>query len=214
MIRHSFRSSVSRSSWHRGPTKGIGRESGMLSVSPCCNRRSSMPASILPAKENGGVFTSPRNHTSGFSGDTSESMSYLTYPQVGNGNSSRACRCIGQRFFDVVVKLHHAIRKPFHGTQFQRHLAMPGRDEWNAFADEDGYDADDEFVDGAFVQKRRDEPPASHQPDVLARLLAEAFGKRANRLRDEFDTGGHGCGRRRSGEHVVRIVRIEVCAHL
>ena len=44
------------------------------------------------------------------------------------------------------MNLHHAIRKGFHGTQFQRHLAMPWRDEWNAFPDEDRYNGDNEFV--------------------------------------------------------------------
>ena len=99
----------------------------------------------------------------------------------------------------VVVNLYHAIRKRFHGTECQRHIAMPQRDEGSARPNEDWYNSDNEFVDRVFVQKRRDELPATHHPDVLARLIAEAFGKRTDRLRDELDAGRHG-RRWRSGE--------------
>src|ERR1700730_14116789 len=94
-------------------------------------------------------------------------------------------RCWFALCSDVVVNLNHAIRKGVHGTQCQRHLVMPWRDEWNAFPYEDWYNAAGGFVDNVSVQKRRDGLPASHHPDVLARLVAEAFSKRTNRLRDE-----------------------------
>src|ERR1700681_2863690 len=137
-----------------------------------------------------------------------------TFGLTNRPTSHFLLRCWSALCSDVVVNLHHAIRKGFHGTQFQRHLAMPWRDEWNAFPYEDWYNADDEFVDNVFVQKRRDDLPASHHPDVLARLVAEAFGKRTNRLRDKFDAGGHGCRGRLAGEHVVPVDSAEVCAHL
>src|SRR5439155_491613 len=114
----------------------------------------------------------------------------------------------------VVVNLHHAIRKRFHGTQFQRHIAMPRRDEWNAFPNEDWYNGDYEFIDRVFVQKRRDELPATHHPDVLARLIAEAFGKGTDRLRDELDASRHGRRGRLAREHIVPVVRAKGCAHV
>src|SRR4051794_34838519 len=69
---------------------------------------------------------------------------------------------------------------------------MPWRDEWNAFPTEDWDNGDNEFVDRVLVQERRNELPATHHPDVLAWLIAEAFGKSTNRLRDEFDACRHG----------------------
>ncbi len=105
----------------------------------------------------------------------------------------------------VVVNLYHAIRKRFHGTECQRHIAMPQRDEGSARPNEDWYNSDNEFVDRVFVQKRRDELPATHHPDVLARLIAEAFGKRTDRLRDELDAGRHGRRWRPAREHIVPV---------
>jgi hypothetical protein len=39
-------SSTIRSSWHRFPMEGIGRETSIPSDSPCCIRRSSTPVSL------------------------------------------------------------------------------------------------------------------------------------------------------------------------
>ena len=44
---------------------GIGRDWGMESHSPCCNLRSSIPASMRASCENGGVLISPLSHTNG-----------------------------------------------------------------------------------------------------------------------------------------------------
>jgi hypothetical protein len=49
-----------------GPNR-IGREWGIPRLSPRWSRRRRKPASILASLENGGVFTSPRSHTSGLS---------------------------------------------------------------------------------------------------------------------------------------------------
>src|SRR2546425_4139529 len=51
--------SRTRSSWHRRPIDGIGRECGKLRFSPCCSRPSRYPASILPSSEKGGVLIWP-----------------------------------------------------------------------------------------------------------------------------------------------------------
>src|SRR5258708_7467047 len=91
---------------------------------------------------------------------------------------------------------------------------MSWRDKWNAFPNEDWYNGENEFVDRVFVQERRNELPATHHPDVLAWLTAEEFGKRTNRLRDEFDASRHGCRRRLAREYVVPVARAEGCAHL
>src|SRR5258708_40065133 len=91
---------------------------------------------------------------------------------------------------------------------------MPWRDEWKAFPNEDWYNGDNELIDRVFVQERRNELAASHHADGLGWLAAKAFGKRTNRLRDEFDASRHGCRRRLAREHVVPVARAEGCAHL
>lgn len=54
-----------RSSWHRTPIVGIGRECGIDSDSPRCNLRNKNPASSLAAAEKGGDLTSPCSHANG-----------------------------------------------------------------------------------------------------------------------------------------------------
>ena len=56
-----------RNSAHLLPIEGIGRDNGIDSPSPRCNRRNATPASILAAALNGGVFISPWSMTSGLS---------------------------------------------------------------------------------------------------------------------------------------------------
>ena len=48
-----------RNSAHRLPIDGIGRDNGMESPSPRCNRRNATPASILATALKGGVFIAP-----------------------------------------------------------------------------------------------------------------------------------------------------------
>src|SRR5690606_16739735 len=67
MMRHVTVSSTIRSSWHRAPMLGIGREAGIPSRSPRWSMRSSTPASRRAALEKGGVLTSPCSQTSGLS---------------------------------------------------------------------------------------------------------------------------------------------------
>src|SRR5262245_3554940 len=68
MIRQFWSSSRTRSSWHRGPMPGMGRECGIPSDSPSWSRRSTVPASNLAARENGGVLISPCNQANGLGG--------------------------------------------------------------------------------------------------------------------------------------------------
>src|SRR3990172_2230410 len=84
MIRHVTPASLMRSSWHRGPTAGIGREWGILSSSALCNFRRRNPSSSMAVGENGGVVTSPWSQISSLSVAfiRSDYMSYQTYRQV------------------------------------------------------------------------------------------------------------------------------------
>ena len=70
---------------------------------------------------------------------------------------------------------------------------MPRCNEGNAFPDERRHDGDDELVNRVLVKEGPDDLTSAHHPDVLANLLAEAFGKGPDRLRDESDAGRHGC---------------------
>jgi len=91
---------------------------------------------------------------------------------------------------------------------------MPGCNEGNAFPDERRHDADDELVDRVLVQEGPDDLTSAHHPDVLARLLVEAFGKGPDRLGDELDAGRHGCGGRSAREHIMHVICAERRAHL
>src|SRR5215475_10177170 len=59
-----------------------------------------------------------------------------------------------------------------------------------------------------------DDLTSPHHPDVLATLLAEAFGKGPDRIRDELDAGWHGCRGRPAREHIMHFVSAEARAHL
>ncbi len=64
--------------------EGIGRDCGRDNFSPRCKARSKYPASRRAVFENGGVCTSPCNHTNGLSSwfSTTHYMSFMTYCQV------------------------------------------------------------------------------------------------------------------------------------
>jgi hypothetical protein len=66
---------------------------------------------------------------------------------------------------------------------------MPRCNERNSFADEHRDNADDELVNRALIEEGPDDLTSTHQPDVLASLLAEALGKGTDRLGNELDTG-------------------------
>src|SRR5205814_4903568 len=91
---------------------------------------------------------------------------------------------------------------------------MPRCNEWNAFADECRNDGDDKLVDRVLVKEGRDDLTSAHHPDVLASLLAEAFGKGPNRLRDELDASRHRCGRLPAREHIMQVIGVEARAHV
>ena len=91
---------------------------------------------------------------------------------------------------------------------------MPGCNERNTFPDEYGHDADNELVNRTLVKERRDDLTSTHQPDVLACLLAEALGKSPDRFRDELDSGRSGCRGSLSREDVMQIFRVEVRTQL
>lgn len=76
-------SSRTRSSWHLAPMDGSGREWGSESSSPFCSDRSIRPASMRASSENGGVFTSPESHTTGFC--TRTTGKYITFDICARG---------------------------------------------------------------------------------------------------------------------------------
>jgi hypothetical protein len=55
-----------------------------------------------------------------------------------------------------------------HAISFKPHGAMTRREQRNALADQDRNYMNDEFVDLAFIEKRRNDAGASHHPDVLS----------------------------------------------
>ena len=64
---------------------------------------------------------------------------------------------------------------------------MLWRNEGNALPDERRHQGDDELVNRVRVKKGPDDLSSAHQPDVLARLPAQALGKGPDRLGDELD---------------------------
>src|SRR5215510_10328501 len=75
-------------------------------------------------------------------------------------------------------------------------MAVTSGDQRNTVSDEDRSHTDGEFIDRLRVQKRGDEVTASHQPDILARFLAQTAHERADRLAYELHPR-RGVGRRR-----------------
>ena len=55
---------------------------------------------------------------------------------------------------------------------------MPRCNQGNAFSDEHRHDGYDELVNRVLVKEGTDDLTSAHHPDVLASLLAQAFGKR------------------------------------
>src|SRR5437879_1031268 len=91
-VRQSWPLSGTRSSWHRRPIDGIGRECGKLRLSPCCSLPSRYPASILASSEKGGVLIWPCSQTRGFSPGTIGSTSYVKYDISARGGYAEAAR--------------------------------------------------------------------------------------------------------------------------
>jgi hypothetical protein len=112
------------------------------------------------------------------------------------------------------MQLNDAIRKLLYTEQTERHLTMPQCKQGDTFPDKDWRHGDDELVNRALVQERADDLASAHHPDVLAGLLAQAFGKGADRLADELDARRHGSRRRSPGEHIVHGACTEARAQL
>src|SRR5437667_389048 len=84
-VRQSWPLSGTRSSWHRRPIDGIGRECGKLRFSPCCSLPSRYPASILASSEKGGVLIWPCSQTRGFSPGAIGTTTYVKYDISARG---------------------------------------------------------------------------------------------------------------------------------
>src|SRR5215467_14438147 len=109
--------------------------------------------------------------------DRRPALATIGRPRRTMMNANRTCliRTSPAGLPDVVVQLHDPVGKLFDGTQIKRHLAMAPRDERDALANEHGHDADDEFVDGAFIQEGRDDVAPAHHPDVLPGARPQAL---------------------------------------
>jgi hypothetical protein len=66
------------------------------------------------------------------------------------------------------MKLNDTVWKALNRTQAERRVAMAMGYQRYAFADKHRHNADDEFVDRAFVQEGSYDLTATHHPDVLA----------------------------------------------
>src|SRR5262252_3491806 len=126
--------------------------------------------------------------------DRRPALATIARPRRTMMNANRTCLIRTSRagLPDVVVQLHDPVGKLFDRTQIKRHLAMTPRDERYALADEDWHDADDEFVDGAFIQEGRDDVATAHHPDVLPVARPQPFREGADVTGDEFDTSRRG----------------------
>jgi len=111
------------------------------------------------------------------------------------------------------MELNNTVVELFQSEQPERHFAMPGSDEGNAFPNENWYDGDDEFVNRVLVKEGPDYLPSAHHPDVLARFLAKAFRKRPNGLLHKFDAGRQGCRGRLPRKHIMHVVCAEGRLH-
>ena len=65
-------------------------------------------------------------------------------------------------------------------------MAVAPRYQGDALPNEDRDHTDDKLVDRLFVKKGRDDLTASHQPDILARLLPKTTHKRTYRILHEL----------------------------
>src|SRR5215472_88629 len=112
------------------------------------------------------------------------------------------------------MQLNDAVRKLLYTEQAERHVTMPRCKKGNTFPDEGWHDGDDGLVNRVLIQKRPDDLTSAHNPDVLASLRADAFGKGTDRLGDEVDARGYRSRRRLPREHIVHGICTEARAHL
>ena len=64
---------------------------------------------------------------------------------------------------------------------------MPRREQRNALPDKHRHDADDELVDRIRIQEGRNQPAATHQPDVLSSTVAQPADEIRDGLGDELN---------------------------
>src|SRR5262245_28772758 len=138
-----------------------------------------------------------------------EPLAFANYRRVGSicllGSAN-----LSNGFLHAVVNLDNPVGIAFYRTQVKRHMAMARRYQRYALSNEYRDNANDEFVDRAFVQEGSDEVPTAHHPNVLALLLFQAHCEGTDGPIDEFNTSRHGCWRRLSRKYVVAI---ELRAH-
>src|SRR5215510_14792987 len=133
----------------------------------------------------------------------------MTYPQMPNSRSSGSDNFNTGGFPHAVVNLDNPVGKAFYRTQVKRHMAMARRYQRYALSNEYRDNANDEFIDRAFVQERSDDVPTAHHPNVLVLFMFQALREGTDGAIDEFNTSRRGCWRL-SRKYVVAI---ELRAH-
>src|SRR6185503_21380283 len=93
------------------------------------------------------------------------------------------------------------------------HVTVARRYQWNSIPNEHWNHTDDELIDCILVKKRGDDLTATHQPDILARLLSKTAYKGGDWFVRELHTWRRVCRRRLTGEDDASIPPVEPGPH-
>src|SRR5512143_3832585 len=110
----------------------------------------------------------------------------------------------------AIMQLNQSVLEALDGLQLQGYVTVTSRDQWDAVADEQRYDTDDELVDRLLVEKGRDEVAAAHQPDVLAGLLSKSAYVGPDRIVHELHARRDIGWRPMTREDDARTLRVEL----
>src|SRR5438876_4859682 len=114
---------------------------------------------------------------------------------------------------NAVMQLNQTILEAFNGVQFQGHMTVTPRNQWNAIPNKHRGDTDDELIDRPLVKKGGDDLAAAHQPDILARLLSETAHEWADCTVHELHAWRGVGWWRMTGEDDVPTFRVELRPH-
>src|SRR4029450_2327303 len=110
----------------------------------------------------------------------------------------------------TVMQLNQPILEALGGVQLQGYVTVTPRYQGNAVAYEYRHHTDNELVDRLLVEKGGDEITATHQPDVLAWLLAETAHEGADGAVHELHAFRDIWRRRMVGENDGPVLRVEL----
>src|SRR5260370_38034491 len=112
-----------------------------------------------------------------------------------NGTASGDCSANPTLTLNVVVQANHSIGIFFRGEQVQKDIAVPRRDQTDAFTDKHRDNVNVEFVDLARVEERGDQLSSAHHPDMFAGTGTQVLRKRFYGLRHKLYVGRRISGR-------------------